>query len=309
MCVGRREFLSALAAAPLLRSQDETPLFRTGVSVVRVDAKVTDAGGADISGLESSDFVVLDEGQPQKVLDFSREAEGIDVVLVLDVSPSMRELLSVMAAKSGEALDRLRSGDRVGVLAFAARTEWIQPLTSDLKPIPQKIIRSIFKDTLGRTTFVNEALVEAVRGFGDDRSKRKRTIIVITDDAVVRDQVKDEDVVRELHGTDAVLNAILLAEPKTRGAVMPVRYRDPAAGRVSILRYAEATGGDAVTGERPELALEKLLQAALTRYSLQYASPGGEPGTFRRITVELTPEALRSHPGARIQARSGYQVE
>src|SRR3954463_12377025 len=55
------------------QSQDET--IRVGTAAVQMDVIVTDKAGRRITGLNGSDFQVLDEGTPQAV-DFFTAVEG-----------------------------------------------------------------------------------------------------------------------------------------------------------------------------------------------------------------------------------------
>ena len=81
--------------------------------------------------------------------------------MLLDVSPSMSKWLADLGAKSTDALRALRSGDEVALMGFAARSQLLQPLTTDTKSLGAQIIGNIYKQTLGSETLVNEALLEA----------------------------------------------------------------------------------------------------------------------------------------------------
>ena len=148
--------MTALAGA-----QDETPLFKTGGSLVKVDAEVEGASGSGIAGLRPSDFIVYDEGERQTVSDFASENQPVRVLMLLDASPSMSRYLADLGTKSTEALRAMRAGDEVALMGFAARSQLIQPLTTDTKTLGAQIIGNIYKQTLGRETLVNEALLEA----------------------------------------------------------------------------------------------------------------------------------------------------
>jgi hypothetical protein len=64
--------LLCVAAAPIL-SQTE-PVIRVSVDLVQVDAVVTDARGHHVTNLKPADFLVLEDGKPQKVTGFSNVA-------------------------------------------------------------------------------------------------------------------------------------------------------------------------------------------------------------------------------------------
>ena len=118
----------------------------------------------------------------------------------------------------------------------------------------------------------------------------------------------DEPAIFRLREENTVLCAII-----TSGVLPGARYvRQPL--EPGTLRYrvdnlghiAAATGGGVVyvpTDDFPDL-----LARVRSGYSLWFRPLGAKPGTMRRITVELTDEAKKRHPGAEIQARKGYIV-
>lgn len=296
--------LLLLAIAALGYGQDETPLFRTGVSLVKVDFQVQDGTGKDVTGLTQADVVIYDEDQRQTINEFGAEGEPVRVLLLLDVSGSMSKHLRDLGVKSTELLGALRAGDEVGLMNFATRAELIQPLTSDTKNIGAQIIGSIYKQTLGRDTLVNEALVEAAKQLRRQQGKSRRAILIVTDNEGAKGSVTNDEVVRSLHAADTVLSAVLVGD--AAGPYRSARYQNPALSPPDVHRYASDTGGVVASGSDPVQALLPVLKELTTRYSLQYTAPPAEDGTFRRIRLELTPEARAKYPGAKINARSGY---
>ncbi len=71
-----------------LRRIRQDPVFRTAISLVKVDAEVAGKSGV-IDGLQKEDFVILDNGQPQTLRYFSQEEEPLDIILLFDISASM----------------------------------------------------------------------------------------------------------------------------------------------------------------------------------------------------------------------------
>jgi VWFA-related protein len=295
-----------LLIAALSFAQDETPVFRTEVSLVKVDAEVQNAQGIEISGLRPGDFIVYDENQRQKIVDFASESQPVRILMLLDVSPSMSKWLADLGAKSTGALGALRAGDEVALMGFAARNQLFQPLTTDTKTLGSQIIGSIYKQTLGSETLVNEALVAAANYMGSQPGKARRAILVVTDNEGARKSVSDDQVVRALHAANVVLSAIIVGD----GASQYTRagYVNPASAPPDVQRFVSETGGHSVMGAAPAEALAPILKDLTTRYSFQYTPPPGEEGSFRRIRVELSPEAAARYPAAKIKARSGYTV-
>lgn len=292
-----------LLLAAVAFAQDDVPLFKTGVSLVKVDVEVQDTSGVGIAGLTASDFVVYDEGQPQKIADFASESEPLRVLVLLDMSPSMSKWLRDLGAKSTEALRALRPGDQVALMGFASKADLIQPLTPETSSIGGLIIGNIYKQILGSETIVNEAILAAAKYMGSQPGK-KRAILIVTDNEGSRKTVSDDEVVRALHASNIVLSAILV------GSGSPIyaraRYGNPSMAPPDVERLVAETGGHVTKGAPPADALRPVLKGLTTRYNFQYTAPPAEDGTFRKIRVELTPQAATKYPGSTIKARSGY---
>lgn len=295
-----------LALAALSFAQEDVPLFKTGVSLVKVDAEVQNPAGIGINGLQADDFVVYDEGQRQSISDFAAENEPVHILMVLDVSPSMSKWLSDLGTKSTDALRALRAGDDVGLMGFATRSELIQPLTTETGVLGKKIIGNIYKQTLGGETLVNEALLDAAKYMAAQQGKGRKAILIVTDNEGARRAVTDDQVVRALHAADIVLSAIIVGD--AAAPFTPGRYQNPTSGAPDVQRFVAETGGRVVIGTAPASALQPILKGLTTRYSFHYTAPQAEEGTFRRIRVELAPDAAAKYRGAKIKARSGYTV-
>jgi VWFA-related protein len=292
--------------------EENVPIFRSQVSLVRVDARVTDPSGRDIGGLKQGDFVIHDENDRREVLDVTTESERdrVDVVLLLDVSGSMWQHLRELGATTASALGQLKPGARVALMEFASRTQVVQPFTEDYRLVERRITETIFKQTLGRDTFVNEAVAAAAEYLRkNSEPKTRRFVIVVSDNAGTRSSVTDAQALKSVQSANAVLNAIVVGEAPTAGETLTtVRFTDPeATGFPDLSRYAQATGGMFVTSSRVGEALRDAVGDIRTRYQLHYSAPAGSvAGKFRRIKVELTPEARQRYAGAVIAAREGY---
>jgi Ca-activated chloride channel family protein len=92
--------------------------FKSGVSNVRVDAQVLQDGQV-ITDLTAQDFVVREDGKPQPIVYFGHEKEQLSLLLLFDVSGSMRKYVEQVAAVARQALRYLRVKDRVAVMVFA----------------------------------------------------------------------------------------------------------------------------------------------------------------------------------------------
>ena len=97
--------LCALAIGPL--AGDDDLVFRSDVSLVRVDAQVVDASNRAIIHLHAGDFVLRENGREVPIRNFASENMPVDVLFLLDVSGSMRPHVQRIADASGQALTEL----------------------------------------------------------------------------------------------------------------------------------------------------------------------------------------------------------
>lgn len=303
----RAAAIIAAAVLAVAAIAEDIPTFRSEVNLIRVDAQVTDASGRDISNLREQDFTVFDEGEQRQVAHFGRETEPLDVILVLDVSGSMYRYLRDLSTNTATALRQLRPGDRVALLLFASRSELMQAFTTDFNLVEKRLVESIYKQTLGSDTFVNEGLMTAANYVRlNSPANHRRAILIITDNETSIYRHTNTDVQQALSASNTVLNAIVVGPGREQ---MRSRYANPNAVAPDVDKFAEQSGGQSVTTTRVAEALRGTLAQIRTRYSLQYAGPpAGRAGEYRRIRLDLTPDARRAHPGAIIRAREGYYV-
>jgi len=289
------------------QKEEEIPVFRASVTLIRVDIQATARNGQAISDLTQQDFLVFDENQPQQIAHFGRESEPLDLLLLLDISGSMRRSLEDVAAATRAALAQLRPGDRVGLMLFARRAEVIQPFTEDLRATQSKILDSIYKQNLGSGTLINESLIAAADYLKQQPVKGRRAVLIVTDNEGLNYKSPDADVVRAMHSADIVLNALVTRKNARPPAVRAARYTNPDFDPPDVYAISEKTGGEAVEGlGKVSEMFQRMIGRIRARYFVQYPAPQAETGAFRRIRVELAPQAKRKYPDATIRAREGY---
>jgi VWFA-related protein len=293
-----------------LACAQEGATFRTGVTLVHIDAEVTDAGGRVLEGLAKTDFRVLDEGRQQPVLHFASTEEPLDLILLFDISGSMRPKVAEVAAAADEGLRQLREGDRVSVMVFNTRSRVILPFTEDLEKVGDAIRRDVLGLNFGGGTLIQSAVDDAaLRFFGERRSERRRAVLIVTDNIGQRTR-REASVVRDFWEADAILTGLIIANKKyqtlrTVGIILGPQTLIMQAGMKGI---AEKTGGDAIAAADLSAAFPEAMRRIRTRYSLYYALPPAKPGARRTVRVELTKDAARRFPKARVRARTGYIV-
>ncbi|MCC6294932.1 MAG: VWA domain-containing protein [Bryobacterales bacterium] len=303
--------LSVIAASPASAQPDaaqEAPTFVAGVSVVHVDAQVVE-GRRVISDLAREDFEILDEGSPRPIEYFGRETEPLHLVLLLDVSGSMRKMLDRMAAASKEALSVLRSGDTVAVIAFGRTSVRKLDFSADMGDAAAAVGAARFEKDVGAGTLLNPAIAEAARYIGEHAGNKpgRRALLVFTDNDSVNYQSPDQQALEALFAADTVLNAIV-----PQGVRPPDRQRssfaNPDFSPADIFKLARESGGEVVEAGKSGTMLREVIERIRTRYSLHYRAPEDTRPGFRRIEVRLAPAARARLKKAEVRARTGYVV-
>lgn len=297
--------LFILAAAAL--SAQENPTFQAGATLVRVDVQVTE-NRRPVPGLSAADFVLREEGAVRQPEAFGRESEPLQVVLLLDVSGSMGKMLRAMAAVARQALARLTPEDQVAVMLFARRSRVAAELSNDFALAGRALQEAPLERDLGAGTSLNEALL-AVAGYLRDLPPfpGRRAVIVLTDNGGVHFQLPDDRVIQSLSAVNAVVNAIVPS-----GARPPQSPKGPQVNPdftpADVFRIAADTGGEVLRSEDAGARFREILDRIRLRYSLLLKPAPAPSGAFRRLEVDLTPEARRRYPKAEVRARAGYFI-
>src|SRR5437870_11187371 len=118
---------------------DPSVVFRSDVSLVRVDAQVVDRNNRAISGLRMEDFILREDGKQQEIRNFSSEKMPVDVVLLLDVSGSMQPHVQRIASAAHQALRVLGDEDRVAIMVFDRSTRVRLPFRNSREDVEREL--------------------------------------------------------------------------------------------------------------------------------------------------------------------------
>jgi Ca-activated chloride channel homolog len=286
------------------------PTFQTSVTLVHVDTEVTDAEGRIVEGLTKADFRIFDDRKEQPILHFAATEQQLDLILLFDISGSMRPKIAEVAAAAEEGLRQLRDGDRVSVMVFNTRARVILPFTGDLREVEQTIRKDVLNLTFGGGTMIQSAVDEAaLRFLREQRNERRRAVLIITDNIGQRTR-REASVVRDFWEADAILSGLIVSNKafqalRTVGIIMGPQTLIMQAGMRGI---ATKTGGDTIAAADPSAAFPEAMSRIRRRYSIYYGLPAAKIGSRRTVRVELSKEAEKRYPKARVRARTGYIV-
>jgi VWFA-related protein len=292
--------ISLLLLLPLA-SEAQDPVFRTGVSLVRIDAQVTEGAGL-IEGLGKDDFLVRDNGQAQTILYLSQDEDPLDLMLLFDVSGSMLPAVRRLAVAAHTALSELRKGDRVAVADFNTTGRLLAPFNDNLDEVVRKV-GDIVDVRFGSGTFILKAIDDAAQYFVHSADEHRRHAILVFTDDDGQCSASEKKVVDRLWQSDILVCGLIVPTAPL------IRTGFPTLGACeTMLGAAEKTGGETVDANDPGHTFREMVRRMRKRYSIYYAMPAGKAGAVRKVTVELSGAAKASHPNGIVLARKGYLI-
>jgi Ca-activated chloride channel family protein len=260
--------------------------FASGVSLVEVYATVTDAAGRPIEGLRADDFVVEEDGAPQKVETFAAGEFPLSVAVGIDRSFSMAPAtLAAAVAGTRAFVNALRRADQVMLIAIGSETEVLSPLASDRT----QALAALERIERWGTTPLFDAVLAAIAAV--QPASGRRALVLLSDGVDRYSHATAAQVVTDARQHD------VLVYPVTIGAVRPPVWAEVASvsgGRSFFARDPREIG--------PTLAAigDELRHQYLLGYAPPPARGGDGRAQWRSIRVRVT------RPQARVRARDGY---
>ena len=317
------------AAVATPQADDPAITFRSDVTLGRVDAQVVDGGNHPIRGLRAQDFVLRVNGKPQEIRNFQGEKMPVDVVLLLDVSRSMRPHIQRVAAASHEALRALGDQDRIATMVFDRFTRLRMPFRNSREDAERELESVLDRETFEGGTDITRGLLDTAFYVEQNaRHDARRAIVIVTDDQTELNR-NEAAVLRALTRADTVLSALIAPDALQTGNA----YRRPSSFDDDLLRdmfgdliprrfgsyprynptqsagtsqIANQSGGDSMAVDQAS-ALEQTLARIRERYALYFYLPEGmQPGEERSVEVSLTDAARRRYPRAEVRYRRTY---
>jgi Ca-activated chloride channel family protein len=216
---------------------------------------------------------------------------GRDMLLVVDISPSMDERDMIL---QGHSINRLqavkrvlddfisrRKGDRLGLLLFGTEPYIQAPLTFDLETVRTLLFEAGI-GMAGRATAIGDALGLAVKRLRD-RPQEQRVIILLTDGANTAGQLTPDKATEIASAIGARIYAIGIgAESKIERGWLGSRRVNPSRDldEALLTRMAESTGGR-------YFRARSLPELEMIYESINQLEPIEQDGRFYRPVTEL----------------------
>jgi VWFA-related protein len=163
---------------PLNSTERDEEALKLETYLVNLNVSVTDRVGKFIPGLKQEDFTIYEEGVAQRISFFSPEQAPFNLVLLLDLSGSMRDEIDLIKETATHFLDVISPQDSIAVVTFSTDVTIVSRLTRDREDLRESI--DLMLAPTGGTAFYDAlgyALAEILRRVKGQRN----AVIAITD--------------------------------------------------------------------------------------------------------------------------------
>jgi Ca-activated chloride channel family protein len=293
-----RWFLLGLFILAVFGKTSTQAQFRADIDLVTLDVCVRDTGGHLVSDLTAADFVVFENGVPQRLAFFGgADALPLNVILLLDRSASMfGEKLDRARSAASEFAERVRAEDRLELIAFNQRATLLRPLAGNVAAgLP-----GLGQLTAAGSTALYDAMILAASQLARARrvqpeAQTRDLIIILSDGEDTASVVGFDEVLPLLRRSGALVYGLSLRSGEDGGAL---------GATWPLQQLARDTGARAI-GVRQLDSLEQLYaqidQEARQMYRLGYVSTDSRArGEWRQLAVRV------ARPNVQARTRAGY---
>ena len=273
------------------------PAFRGGVSVVAVDVSVL-VRREPVTGLTADDFVVLDNGVPQRIQAVSRGSVPLDVSVLIDVSGSVSGWQQQLQRLVPDIARQLLPDDRYQVIAFGNGVRKVVTMRSPLELGEPLALPDV------RGTALHDALFLSMTH--EPGLERRHVVVAFTDGSDTTSVIDADRLARLAATSEASIHLVAIGpnsgNPRPVGMSLPPARTPPA----PIARAVAVSGGRVHVPLVPSLpdAIRQVLADYRTRYVVRYSPTGVASAGWHTLEVRV-PRV----PDASIQARKGYAVD
>jgi Ca-activated chloride channel homolog len=278
---------------PIRDTVELTPLTiveTSDVTSVGVDAAVQDARGRYIAGLDASQFILREDGEPQTIELVMSDAPAAIFTLLIDSSQSMSTNVPFVRQAAAQLVGFLRDEDQIVVAPFRTGITAITGPTRD---------RATIADAISAVTpHGGTAIVDALQQVSQRAAgaEGRRVVVLVTDGYDEHSRETYDATLASLKASQVTVYVVGI------GGVAGVSLK----GEQLLRRIAAETGGRTYfPWNAKELAAAHAAIAGDVqhRYRLAYTPTNQKKdGTWRVITLSATDASYK------VRARPGYEA-
>ncbi|HZM84951.1 MAG TPA: VWA domain-containing protein [Blastocatellia bacterium] len=316
-------------SVPQKPADSEAEAVRLETYLVNLNVGAIDRAGRAIPGLTKADFKVYEDGVLQPISFFAPQESPFNLVLLLDLSGSVRDKIDLIRNTALQFIDVIRPQDSIAVITFTTDVTVVSHLTKDRDDLRESLeyiltppSGTAFYDALGYV------LVEEFRKVKGQRN----AVIAITDgeDNALQSRLQKtagnaglrsnwqgsfltfEELLDGVTEADALIYPIHVdptAPQPINNAVVPsamlrVQSELTALARKQLESLADASGGRLYHADRIEDlkgVFEHVAAELRTVYSIGYTPTNlNFDGRFRKLLVQV------NKPDVVVRTRPGY---
>jgi Ca-activated chloride channel family protein len=287
------------------KSYAQDDVIKVSTQLVVFDAQVIDKKSRRVIGdLTKDDFEIYEQGVRQQVSYFSRDELPLSIMLLLDVSGSVRPILHQIRDGALSALQRLKPADQVAVMAFASKSELVEDFTNDRGLVSKTIEKATASDRLGSGTFLGPALDEAAEHMQSAPTASSRRVIIIITDNIATSFGMEKRIEEKLLDSGTVVYGLIV-----RGAIGKI-FNIVSLGQIKAVDdYVKQTGGEIFGAGKNEVdaKLAVVIDRLRARYAIGFR-PTNEAATdeFRPVEIKLKPVRKRKEKPVVLTKRGYY---
>lgn len=303
--------ITAVSQEPTQSSE----VVKINTDLVVLDAQVLrKKDGRAINSLKREDFLLSEDGQRQEIVHFSQDRLPLSILLLLDLSASVRPVIEEIRNGALQAMSHLRPEDEVALMTFADQTRLLQDFTRDRKIIVEQISRTLEKSFVGVGTSIHTSLYDAVLQMDKAHDRLSRRVIIVVTDNIATMHSFTKPTVTEVnerlleHST--VVCGLVIGGESSKTLKMFMRGRaEKYNWTVRVDEFAEPTGGEVMISDAATVnqRLADLISHLRTRYSIGYSPTNAtRDGKFRKVNLSLTGDTAKREGEILIKTRQGY---
>jgi VWFA-related protein len=312
--------LVILFVASTVWAQETKPAASGDVIKISTELVVLDAqilrkkDSAVVASLRREDFILFEDGVKQEITHFSQDKLPLSILLLLDLSASVKPVIEEIRNGALQALRQLRPEDEVAVMAFADKTELLHEFTRDRQAVIAQVSRVLEKRFVGVGTSLHTALYESALQM--DRAANplsRRVIIAVTDNIATMHRFTNptiREVNERLLDRSSVVCGLVVGGTNSKTLNIFLRDRkDDFNWKVKVDDFAEPTGGEVMAADAHDVnqKLAEMINHLRIRYSIGYTPSGASAdGSFRRVRLMVADEVQKREGQIVVKTRQGY---
>jgi Ca-activated chloride channel family protein len=293
--------VGVLGAQNQEQGQGQPSVFRGGSEIVRAFVTVTDKDGRLVTTLRKEDFELRDEGKPQPISIFDNTPRAIRLIVMLDVSGSMRGNLSVLRNGTAQLVKYLRPDDRARIGTFGKDVVISPTFTRDAGELLAALPAMIDEQA---PTPLWRAIDTAMESFSAADGDARNVVLVLSDGAdsgpmIGGRFVSQGEVIDRARRRDVMIYAVGMRSrgrptggfgPGGLQAALMADMPDP-----GLAKVGEETGGGYVEinlGDNLGLAFAQVADELHSQYLLGFDPPKRD-GKVHDIQIRVSQSGLK----------------